>query len=390
MADYLLVAGVFFAILVSVHNGRRLPIYAWAVLPPFVLLLIALVGSVVRGDPLRATRTPSQWREWVVGNAVGAEQGGALPLIARMAFSITAVAIIVASAAENSENAKVIVEKIIRFWAIGAAISATYGVVELNVFGKGSFLSHLPFLYHVVSDTRATGLANHPNSFGQTIANTLPMLIYLVGATRKYVKVGMVLALPISMYAIYLSGSRGALFCGAVIAVVTLAFLGVFAKRIHLWVPPMLAFSAALAIIFVPIILDSSRFFSKSGQISNAARIANLERGIDLLGTNPLFGAGVGSWNGEMVPLIVLTSGGVFYFIVFYTCLTRPLLVRPRSTRGVFVPILVISAIGVLGFGLLNNGIVERYLYWPFAALFALSLAHRSRIDADGVDDRSR
>jgi hypothetical protein len=131
----------------------------------------------------------------------------------------------------------------------------------------------------------------------------------------------------------------------------------------------------------MPAILDATRFFDKLGQISTAMRLANLERGLDLFNSNPLFGSGVGSWTYEMVPLILLTSGGLLYFIVFYGSLAYPILVRPRSSGGMFVPILVISAVSVFAYGLLGNGIFERYLYWPFAALFALSLGHYAHTD---------
>lgn len=366
LVDYLLVAAVVFVLLDAVSNGRRLPVYAWAVLPPVVLLIIGLSGSVVRGDPLSANRLG--W-ERVVGSSVGAEFTGALPLIARMALSITAVTIILAGVSNNAQDRNVLVKRIMCTWAAGAAISGAYGV-----FQRVGDVGNLPFVYQIVSDTRATGLANHPNSFGQTIVLALPVLIYMIGATHGFAKAVMALSLPISMYAIFLSGSRGALLCGPVIAVVTFTYLMTSGKRLAIWVPPIVALFLALAIVTMPTVLKATRFFDESGRVSSAVRRANLERGIDLFYTNPLFGAGVGSWNSEMVPLILLTSGGVLYLVVFYGSLAHPLLVRPRTSGGLFVPILVISAIGFFGFGLLNNGIVERYLYWPFAALFALGL----------------
>ncbi len=371
LTDYLLVAGMVFVLLAAVSNGCRLPIYAWAVLPPVALLLIALIGSVVRGDPLSSRQVVTTW---IVGNApVFNEYGGALPLIARMALSLTAVTIIVAGVSDNMQGGNVLVERIMCTWAAGAAISGAYGVIAH--IGKISALANLPFLTHL-SDTRASGLANHPNSLGQTIVTALPVLIYMVGATRGLAKVVMALSLPISMYAIFLSGSRAALFFGTVFAVVTFAYLVSSGKRIPIWVLPVTTFLVPLAIVAMPTVLKGTRFFDKAGQMSDAGRMANLERGIDLFNANPLFGAGVGSWTDEMVPLILLTSGGVLYFVVFYGSLAYPLLVRPRSSGGVFVPILVISAVSVFCFGLLANGIVERYLYWPFAALFAFSLGH--------------
>jgi hypothetical protein len=359
------------------------------VLPPFALFLIATIGSVVRGDPLSSHQEVTL--NFVGSTTVFNDSGGALPLIARMALSLTAVTIIVAGVSDNMQGGKVLVERIMRTWAIGAAISGAYGVIEhigkISILGNSSFLTHL-------SDSRASGLANHPNSFGQTIVTALPVLIYMVGATRGLAKVVMALSLPVSMYAIFLSGSRAALIFGTVFAVVTFAYLVISARRIHIGVLPVAIFLVPLAIVAMPTIVEGTRFFDKLGQMSDAGRIANLERGIDLFNANPLFGAGVGSWTYEMVPLILLTSGGVLYFVIFYGSLAYPILVRPRSPDGVFVSILVISAVSVFAYGLLANGIVERYLYWPFAALFALSLGHypqtntadRAVSDAKAID----
>lgn len=375
--DYLLIAAVFCALLAAASRGRKLPIYGWALLPPVVLIVVALIGSVVRGDPLSSNRTP--W-ERVVGAAIGAEYTGALPLIARMALALTAVTIIVVGSSEGERDRNAFIQRLIFTWAIGAAISGTVGVVE-----HVANLGNLPFLYQIVSDTRVTGLANHPNSFGQTIAYALPTLIYMLGRTHGLAKGALAVILPLSMYAVFLSGSRGALLLGSLLATTSFVYLAGTGKRHNIWFVPVMALLIALSIVAMPAFLNSTRFFDESGRVSDALRRANLERGLDLFYANPIFGAGVGSWNAEMVPLILLTSGGILYLIVFYGCLAYPLLMRPRSSGWPFVSILIITTVGYFAFGVLNNGIVERYLYWPFAALFALSLANRSESKASDL-----
>lgn len=366
LVDILLVLAVGFSLLAAASSGQRLPIYAWAVIPPASLLAIALIGAVVRGDPLSSSR--AGW-ERVVGSAVGAEYTGALPLVARMTLALTAVAIVLAGVANNARDRRATVEKIIFTWAVGAAISAAYGVAQY----MGGF-SNLPFLYQIVTDTRTSGLGNHPNSFGQTIAYALPVQLYMAGASRGIFKGLTVLSVPVSMYAIFLSGSRAAILCGAIVFVLASIYLLGSARRLHFWGPLTATLLSAAAIVALPTVLSDTRFFDQSGQLSNSLRRANLNRGLDLFNSNPLFGSGVGSWNSEMVPLIVLTSGGVLYFAIYYGSLIHPLLVRSRMPEGRFVAILVISILGFFAYGLLNNGFVERYLYWPFAALFALSL----------------
>lgn len=371
LADFLLVAASVLVVLGAGANRRRLPIYGWAVFPPITLLLIALIGSVTRGDPLSSTRGIS---EWSVNISTGASYGGAIPLVLRLTLSLTAVSIIVVGLGSATYGGRSMVKTLMSTWAMGAALSAAYGLLGLTPVGELLHLRNLPFLSYYISPNRVTGLAHHPNSFGITIALAMPMLMYLLGATRGWRKGVLALAQPVCLYAIFLSGSRAAMLGGAVLVVATLAYLVYHAKRIPTGALLLSLLLLPAAVAAIPEILSASRFFTKSAQLSNAARASALQRGIDLFKENPLFGAGVGSWTGEFIPLILLTSGGVVFFAVFYGCLSYPILRRNRDIQGPFVPILVISSIGVLGFGLLNNGIAERYLYWPFAALYAMSI----------------
>jgi hypothetical protein len=376
VADFLLVAATLSALLVAVREGRRLPIFLWAALPPFALLVIAVVNSVVRDHSLWSQRMTD---DWVVGSAAGAGYGGAVPLILRMALAITAVAAIVAGAAETSGDGRMLVERIIRFWAIGAAVSAVYGVISFTLFDNRSPLSGTPFLYHVIAETRAAGLATHPNSFGQSIAVALPVLIYMIGVRRGLGRFATIALVVVSFYGIVLSGSRADIALGSVLAAATVLCLVLTGRKLRPWVPLALAVSLPLGMLIAPAMARYLRFGSRSAELSTSERTASLETGLTLFDTNPLLGAGVGSWGDEMVPLIVLTSGGVLFFVIFYGSLARPLYRRSGLPGTSFTRILTISALGVLAFGLLNNAIVERYLYWPFAALFALSLLNDSR-----------
>lgn len=363
--DYFLVAAVFFVLVAGAVKRRRLPIYAWAVLPPATLLLVALVGSIVRGDPLASKRATNQW---VVGTALAAEQSGALPLVARMSLSLTAVVIIVAGFCVILGGGERFVRRAIYAWAMGAATSGLYALLES--FG----LINLPFLYRIMSETRVAGLASHPNSLGQTLTLVLPVLIYMLGKTRGMTRITAAVAVPISASAILLTGSRAALLCGTVVVISVAAYYVYATKRIPIW---FLVGGPAILVallVAVPLTLEASRFVDESGVASNLARTASLERAVNDFLSSPLFGLGIGGPAPTMVPLTILVYGGLFYFAVFYGALMYPLFARPRTLPGLFVPTLVIASVSVLGYGLLNNAFVDRYLYWPFAAVFALGL----------------
>lgn len=366
LVDFLLVAAALLGIVDAVRKGRRIPIYAWALMPPLSLLFIALTSSVLKGESLFASR--ETWK-YAVGYSAGAEYSGAIPFVARMVLSLTAVSIVVVSVSNNARDRYALLEKLIFTWAAGAVVSAVYGVAD-SVVGFGN----LPLLYQIISDTRTAGLATHPNSFGQTVAYILPVLMYMTSVTRGLWRAVATISLIISTYAVFISGSRGALLCGVVFASLTFVYIATSGKRMHILMVPVVGIVLFTAVLVAPSVLMATRFFDESGNVSNSIRMDRLEKGLDLFYADPLFGAGVGSWFAEMVPLILLTSGGLLYFVIFYACLASPLLGRPRNTGSLLVPILVITAFGFLAFGLVNNGVVERYLYWPFAALFALGL----------------
>lgn len=370
LADFLLVTAIVLILLTAAVRRSRLPLFSWAALPPITLLLIAFAGSILRGDPLSSTRGIS---EWSVNAATGAAYGGAIPLVIRLTLSLTAVSIVVAGLSTQAHDRRAVIQKLMYAWAVGAGLSAAYGVMAYLPIMNALDLRNLPFLSYFSSPYRATGLAHHPNSFGITISLALPMLMHLASITRKWTKFFTILLIALSMYAIFLSGSRAALLGGSILGLATLTYHLFSTKRAPIWAILSAVFVLPAVASIVPKAIEGSRLFSKSAQISNAARASTIQRAIELFKDNPIFGSGVGSWTGEFVPLIIATSGGLLFFAIFYTCLSYPL-IRVRHLRSSFTSILFISAIGVLGFGLLNNGVAERYLYWPFAALFALGL----------------
>jgi hypothetical protein len=375
LVDCLLTTAAVFVLVQAARTRNRLPIYAWMVLPPLTLLVIALMGAVVRGDSLMSSRVRS---EWIIGNAVGADVSGAIPLIGRMTFSLTVVAVIVIGISAGKRGSSLIIRRIMYVWATGAAVSGAYAIVALTSIGRSLNLRELPFLTYLASKTRLNGLAHHPNSLGLTIALAFPMLIYMATVFRGRPKAVIISLVPVSALALFMSGSRGALLLVTVLSVTTFAYLVGSRKRISVGALLFVLFLPALAIVTLPRIIQATRIFSKDGQQSTEGRLAKVSNGIEIFYSNPLFGAGVGSWSGELVPLILLTSGGVFYTAIFYGSLARPLLSSPKGLGGDFAAILLITSFGVLFSGFLNNGYVERYQYWPFAALFALGLAHGS------------
>jgi hypothetical protein len=379
LTDYLIVAAAVLTLVVVVGNRRRLPVYSWAVLPPGALFLIALVGSAARSDPLLARGVAGEWR---IGDAIGSGYGTApLALVLRLAISLTAVTIIVIGLCDNVPNGVLFIKRVTYSWAFGSAVSAAYTVGEQFFPALGDF----PFLYRIISSSRYTGLSNHPNHVGQAIVIALPLLIFFLASTRGWLsKLVATMILLVSVYAIIPTGSRAALIGGPAIIGATAIYLMISNKRIPAWALIAAPFSLAPAMVLLPSIVEKSRFFDESGVASNTGRFADLQQAVEDITANPVFGLAVGAPAPTMVPLAILVYGGLFYFFIFYGSLIYPLLPRPRSHDRSFTAILAISAYGVLLYGLLGNSWTDRYLYWPFAAIFAATLYYR-RLSAEAI-----
>jgi hypothetical protein len=380
LGDYLIVAAALLTLVVAVRHSRRLPLYLWTLLPPASLFLMALVESIIRGNPLFERGNTAQWR---VGDAIGAGYASTpLAIVLRLAISLTVATIIVVGLTENSSNGRLILKRIMYCWAAGAAVNAAYAVAEQFI----PTLGKLPFLFRIVSDSRYTGLSNHPNLLGQSTVIALPLLIYMISASRGLPKLTSIMSLLISVYAIVLTGSRGALVAAPAIVAMTAGYFMFVSKRIPVWLLITAPLSVALVVHIIPLIVGRSRFVDDSGDESNTARFAKLEQAIDDFLTNPLFGVSVGAPGPTMVPLIILIYGGAFYFTIFYGSLLYPLVAKTDSQVTPFKSILIITAVGVIGYGLLNNAWTDRFLYWPFAAVFALKHLDSSRSQKHSSD----
>jgi hypothetical protein len=373
VADFLLIAAAFLTLLAAVKSRLRLPIYSWALLPPGVLFVIALNDSIRTGNSLLAGGVVNTR---AAGFAISSSYGGPLTEVIRMTISLTAVVIIVAGLSERMSDGIVLVRRVMYSWAAGAAVSGTYAVA-------GHFmpaLTSLPFLYRLETE-RHSGLANHPNHLGQAVTIALPVLIYMISSGRGWAKLVPAALLPISLYAIILTGSRAALIGAPVIILATLGFLAHSTNRISVSALMAAPFVLTLSVVSVPAVVEGSRFYDATGDQSNTTRMMYIKQGIEDIAANPLLGVGIGAEAPTMVPLTVLVYGGIVLFVIFYGSLLYPILSRRRSLDGAFMSVLVISAVGVLAYGMLNNGWTDRFLYWPFAAVFGLSLPFRRTRD---------
>jgi hypothetical protein len=189
-----------------------------------------LTAAVVRGDPLSFARTRTESH---VGDSAR-ELAGALPLVGRLTISLTVVTVIVIGVAyrKNKNLSNILVRRIMYAWAIGTAFSGAYTVVASSSVGKLLHLSEMPFFSYKSSQTRDSGLAHHPVVLGVSVALALPLLMYMASTLRGFPKMAVATLIPVSLYAIYLSGSRGGLLLAALLIFATFAYQVISRKRI--------------------------------------------------------------------------------------------------------------------------------------------------------------
>jgi hypothetical protein len=295
------------------------------------------------------------------------------------------VVIILVGLYDNTPNREAFLKRIMFFWAVGATFSGAYAVFQQFTPALGN----LPFLYRLLSSNRFVGLTNHPNHLGLATAISLPVLIYTASSARGLTRLVSVLAVPVSMYATFLSGSRAALVAGPAIFAVTCIYFLIATNRIPEWVPLAAPFMLLSAIVIIPKVIQGSRFADESAGASTVARITDIEQGRADILANPFFGVAIGAPAPTMVPMAILVYGGIFFFTVFYGSLIYSL-IGPRIHERTFAAILLITAASVLCYGLLGNAWLDRYLYWPFAALFAININNRRLRTTEAGEIRSR
>jgi hypothetical protein len=343
----LLVGGAWAAVARS-----RVQLELWIWLPTIAVIPLLGRDVIVLGlDPLAPPM-------------LGTVGEGIPPLIfaARVILSTLVVALCLAL----GWRSRLFLIRVVGWWWFGAVLSAAYAILQAS-----SIAPELDLQQTVgVTSGRYPGLASHPNALAQasTLALIAPLLFPRKRGRDVVVGVGQVFLLA----SVVISGSRAGLLVGAV--VLTLVIIRVVRDR-RWWGLALPATPIVLALIVAvgPGLLAQTRLSESEGTaMSNIGRAVSIDSGVSLFVANPLLGSGLGSWVGELAPLIFLASGGIVLLAAYAGFIAGPSLAFLRTgARPIdsYVGLLVLGAI--LAFGMLNNGIFERYNFWvPLVAYF--------------------
>jgi hypothetical protein len=369
LCDALILLGIAAIVVESALGARSVTLRWWMPLPTVAALVIYAFDQVVRGG--RPSQDSVNLALTAGTSAFGDSDGGFL-FVARLGIATLLVAVIVGSEVETFGVARAV--RLLLLWTAGATVSAAAAVA----YSLG--LADLSeFTYHAISEVRALGLAFHPNSLAQTIAITMPLAIYFLTTSRTaWARIWWLAGAVLGVWALVLANSRGGLIVGLCATVVALASVLGRSRGGRLF-GMVLAVPAVLAVTaLVDWLLANTRLGGQGGASqSDEGRWEFLQMGFDAFLNNPLIGAGVGGGAGVMVPLLLLSTGGLILFLGYYAFIAAGVHAAWPLRNDPLVSACLISVMALVGYGLFNNSVNERYNFIGVAILAAVALRLR-------------
>jgi hypothetical protein len=356
LTDFVLVAA---ALVVSIEHFarlRRLQISLWMVLPTAAAFIL-FAGTNLLGSRI-----------------IGGDGDSGATFIWRTFLGLTLIAVF--SVSEVQSFGKFGAHRLIYAWAIGVAVSA--GVAVLDSTGATSFY----LLVEHLESPRSVGLANHPNSLAQSLVLALPVLILASANTSngRRQRTLWVVAIGVVGVASFLANSRGGLLVGLMAAAVSIAVI-LWKSGARWFLPSVIVLVPAIAFPFLDSALRSTRLADGSAAESDSLRLAYLREGWDAFLSSPIFGSGLQTGAGVMVPLYLASLGGVVLLFGYYIFIGQNVVRMRRALDDPTVRACFLSGLALLAMGLVNNSINERFDYWVIcvgAALASLRMPSRA------------
>ncbi|WFR68144.1 O-antigen ligase family protein [Curtobacterium flaccumfaciens] len=265
-------------------------VHAWIALPTLVALVLTARDVVISGDSLGV----------VDGEASGLAPG---QMLARVALSTLCVSLVCMIAIGDEQSRG---RKVLKWWFAGVTVSAVFAILQ----GLGVVPDNV-VLAQINGAERFAGLSSHPNALAQTIVLALPLCSYFVNTSSPRRRWLAVLMLVLLWIALVQTGSRAGLLGGFVVTLVALIY---FAARLRVlrWILPLAILGVVAALIYGPQVISATRFVPSAGTAqSNSGRVQAISEGWASFLSHPFAGAGLGSWVGELAPLVLLACGGV-------------------------------------------------------------------------------
>lgn len=342
----------------------------WLVFAGIVLLLTLALSTLFPADP---SYMAGRYRQEIQGtsSAIRDLQVTNSPTVAALQWfvGLAIVPVIVSNIIVKARRSAVAVA-----WAfaLGAGVSAMFGILDyIGVTSIG------PNLTGFEGQDRISGLASHVNNFGFAAALAAPIALHMARTRRVG---GTVLFLLLATAAV-LSGSRGAQVGILLVLVLVLMFdprhrtsrllASIYAG---LWL-------VTLAVLFLSSLSSTLGSFLRFGADAGASesdqgRLRLMEQGLADWAHSPFFGLGYSVLTGaHSIYIQILAAGGLLLaagLIYYFFGLFRDLL-RLRRAGDELAPYLAVLFCAWLSCGVIENVLVERYLYIPVGLVIAMT-----------------
>lgn len=378
-----LFAGALVLALCAQPNLSAVPLRA--LLGP-VLIGVAAISSLA--FPVDLTSLPEV--EVVSADSPLSTSGGALTNVARFEVGLVVVPLAVLLLRCSAQE----VRRLADAWALGAAVSAFVAVLDRA--GVTHIQSSL--LGSFAIQDRNSGLTLTPNDLAVTCVLVVPVfLTWLSSRNSQSRRVLGAVLVALVLLADYFTDSRGG-FVAALAVLVLGATLGVGAQWVrrnpHLVTMVLLG---GLSVALLPPVaraIGASRVFhaDETTASSDATRSLLRARSEEAFWRRPLSGSSFSLLeSGHSLPLQLLAAGGLLALAGFGIFIGNALwgARRARAFEPSLVWALQMATVGWLIFGLIENEIVNRFLYVPVALLLALTAlaAERGRATEQDLAD---
>jgi hypothetical protein len=381
VADLMLVLAIIATVPVIIVKRLPFSIPMWFLIPGIVIPICVLARLI---DP-----PPYFWRVLRLQVQQYHPESFLKALIWLAALYIVPTAIIASAMIERR-----VVDWIMGAYVLGVVVSSVVALTDL--FRLTSIAAHLNYnglgldIVYDWGGRRFPGLSDHPNTLGLTILISIPMVVYFMGQLDRKYQWAMGVALILLAGGLLASGSRAAqalAFPCLLVAVVIQTRKKKKETAKALSVTLLVGIATGVGLLLTVLRSDIANILRFTGEgavgaeASNRDRLTIIQQSWNDWQTYPVFGAGIRHIvEAHSLPVQLLAAGGVVLaggMVAYFVCILRDAWLLVKS--GVPIARFLMVSIGIwLTYGMINNQLTDRELYFTVGCVAALVVLQRT------------
>ncbi len=301
------------------------------------------------------------------GNFALAAMPGNVSTLVKYELSLVLIPVLVAAVGTSRRRCL----RLLDLWAAGAVVNACVAVADYVG------VAHITPV--AIFGNRSSGLTVHPNYLALTCVISIPIAMLWFGRSRRWTVAGL-LALPILLGGVYVSGSRAGTAAALLAVAGTIAVVPRFRPGLR-FILPLGGMAIILVLMFTNTgakILSQVRLgASTSTSLSNYQRGIAAQAALDQIRARPIEGVGFSVIaNAHNIYLQLLDAGGIIALVAFFVFLGGLVKALGRSRAGPLRDEAAVCALAIfvwLANGAFDNQLADKYLYVVPGLLYAIS-----------------